>query len=600
MTIMPDSTKDDTKQPTTTTITEGSISMTFPAGDATKVFYNPVQVQNRDLSILMITLAGERRALRIALKEKEKQLKQERRDKLNHDSESSIKEQVEEYRKTIDPTALVSSLDASKHGLCILDALAASGLRSLRYWKEIPNVKHVAINDIDPAAMDRAMENVRQNNLQDSLANASAPDAPIQSNGNSSSYERPHGIHIQTGDALMEMYASRKPPVPPPASKEATASNKNSNTTTTSSYQLQPQWDVIDLDPYGSAAPFLDAAVQGIANGGLLCITCTDMAALGGAHPETCFGRYASIPIQRAGYLQEVAIRILLHAIASSASRYGRTMHPVLSVGMAFYVRVFVEINENKAGVSRLSLHTGNVFQSTHSPVFHVVAAGQLGGRNSNVYQAGRMSKDQIMDMNDKESLKIGGPLWLGPMHDVQIVEEALKRLEQADSVPSMSLIATKERLRGLLESCREELPDAPLYYKLSELTKAAKLEACPLSAMKAAIINAGYTVSGYHKEPQAIKTTAPNHVIFDILRAWAKLHPPKKQPEEGSFAANIQSAEPSIKVDFTMPRGGLGPARSVARFPMNPQAHWGPKRAATGNKRKADEMKPVNNVDGE
>ena len=32
------------------------------------------------------------------------------------------------------------------------------------------------------------------------------------------------------------------------------------------------KFDVIDLDPYGSAAPFLDAAVQTIENGGLLCV----------------------------------------------------------------------------------------------------------------------------------------------------------------------------------------------------------------------------------------------------------------------------------------------------------------------------------------
>ena len=38
---------------------------------------------------------------------------------------------------------------------------------------------------------------------------------------------------------------------------------------------------MIDLDPYGSAAPFLDGAVQAVESGGLLCITCTDMAALG-------------------------------------------------------------------------------------------------------------------------------------------------------------------------------------------------------------------------------------------------------------------------------------------------------------------------------
>jgi tRNA (guanine26-N2/guanine27-N2)-dimethyltransferase len=31
------------------------------------------------------------------------------------------------------------------------------------------------------------------------------------------------------------------------------------------------QFDVIDLDPYGSAAPFLDGAVQAVADGGKSC-----------------------------------------------------------------------------------------------------------------------------------------------------------------------------------------------------------------------------------------------------------------------------------------------------------------------------------------
>mmetsp|Transcript_58028 Transcript_58028/g.86214 ORF Transcript_58028/g.86214 Transcript_58028/m.86214 type:complete len:123 (-) Transcript_58028:1332-1700(-) len=84
----------------------------------------------------------------------------------------------------------------------------------------------------------------------------------------------------------------------------------------------------------------------------MLCVTCTDMAALGGSHPETCYGRYGAMPIQSARYLQELALRILLQTMSTTAARYGRTIKPILSVGMAFYVRVFVEVNDDKAGVS--------------------------------------------------------------------------------------------------------------------------------------------------------------------------------------------------------------------------------------------------------
>ena len=38
------------------------------------------------------------------------------------------------------------------------------------------------------------------------------------------------------------------------------------------------RYDVVDVDPYGSASPFLDATIQAAENGGLLCITSTDSA----------------------------------------------------------------------------------------------------------------------------------------------------------------------------------------------------------------------------------------------------------------------------------------------------------------------------------
>jgi hypothetical protein len=146
--------------------------------------------------------------------------------------------------------------------------------------------------------------------------------------------------------------SSRKPPThhhhqqTHPKKKKVDPMVPSSTTLSSSSspppqYQ-KPMWDVIDLDPYGSAAPFLDAAVQSIAPGRLLCITCTDMAALGGSHPGTAYGRYAALPNQSAKYFQELALRILLYTLAVSAARYSRTIKPILSVGMDFYIRVFV------------------------------------------------------------------------------------------------------------------------------------------------------------------------------------------------------------------------------------------------------------------
>ena len=58
-------------------------------------------------------------------------------------------------------------------------------------------------------------------------------------------------------------------------------------------------FDVIDLDPYGTAVPFLESAIQAIGNGGILAVTFTDMAVLCSRSPHVCFYKYGSIPLPK-------------------------------------------------------------------------------------------------------------------------------------------------------------------------------------------------------------------------------------------------------------------------------------------------------------
>ena len=345
-------------------ITEGTITMHYPQSE-NSVFYNPVQVQNRDLSVLMIGMYAERRAERMWVVRKRKEVrKRMAQDQRSVDSKESKPErkarlaqfekdldaEVEAAKASVDFTKLAQESANTNDGMSIFEALAASGLRSLRYWKEVPGLRTMVVNDLDPGAIDLAKENVIRNGLEEVLVKED--DDENHNNEDITTEEghkdplkrynlRPRGIKLQVGDATHEMYMSRIPPTIHPSQYN----------TTQAKYQ-QTQYDVIDLDPYGSAAPFLDGALQSIVSGGLMCITCTDMAALGGSHPETCYGRYGAFPVQRSGYLQELALRILLYHVSIIAGRYGRTIRPVLSVGMAFYCRVFVEVWDDKAGVS--------------------------------------------------------------------------------------------------------------------------------------------------------------------------------------------------------------------------------------------------------
>ncbi|KAL7549791.1 hypothetical protein ACHAWF_017679 [Thalassiosira exigua] len=659
-------------------VTEGPVTMLYPASE-NSVFYNPVQVQNRDLSVLMLGMYAERRAERSWTTARRKELRREMLAKEEEEEaggkegtksrtkeerkarreafERALDARVAEERSKVDFAKAARESSEADGGMAVFEALAASGLRSLRYWKEVPGVRTVVVNDLDPVAVDMARENVRRNGLEGDLASEEEDER-----GGGAKEEEPAGAEGATssrrlrGFLLLRAAASLQCPRPPPDQRNATQRR----------FQ-RPQFDVIDLDPYGSAAPFLDAAVQSVASGGLLAITCTDMAALGGSHPETCYGRYGAFPIQRAGYLQELALRILLYHVSVVAGRYGRTMRPILSVGMHFYCRVFVEVRDDKAGVNNLSLNHGHLFQSTRCSSFHVtpvatndfVAAqeeqrrkqdngsgdgggggggggsedgggsGKRGGKRgkekkpSNVYRNGRgpCGLGEPTCGETGAPYKVAGPLWTGPLHDPTVVEDAVLRLEAAmadggacpnGGTPTHPL-KTAATLHGLLVACSEELPDAPLYHLLPTLCSAVNSPTIPTASFRAALVNAGYRVSAYHKEPNAIKTDAPNRAVWDVVRAWCKEHPPAKRKEskrhrkgeaQGSnapcndkqyvdVADMILSKEIRTEVDFNIPKGIDEGRRKAKRWALNPEAHWGPKKAASGkNKRGSSPMR--------
>ena len=98
------------------------------------------------------------------------------------------------------------------------------------------------------------------------------------------------------GDAAALLYASR-----PPAGE---------------------RFDVVDLDPYGTASPFLDGAVQAVSEGGLLMVTCTDMAVLAGAYPEA--GAESGAVGNASGTGPRRARGLPLHRRASRSTARGR------------------------------------------------------------------------------------------------------------------------------------------------------------------------------------------------------------------------------------------------------------------------------------
>ena len=150
-----------------------------------------------------------------------------------------------------------------------------------------------------------------------------------------------------------------------------------------------------------------------------------------------------------------------------------------------------------------------------------------------------------------------------------------------------------------MLSTVRDELKDVPFYYVLPELFSCLHSEQSSMLEITSAIKNAGYDSSRFHNEANAIKTNAPNFVVWDIMRAYCRLNPPKgsahKAPSAGAQAilANPSRTAVNFKLDFSLniPQG---------RFLPNPEALWGPGRKGKGKCTVQPRPKLVENSDTE
>ena len=516
-------------------VTEGKATIYFPTQKG--VFYNPPQVPNRDLSVLALQQFSEEYAAERAEEARVKASKAEaRRAKLVAAAAAATDDEgapAAAAAATATAAAATAAAAAPFPGLRVLDALSASGLRAMRYTKEVPGVRTVVANDLDEGAVAAMRENLRRNGIEEGGA-----------------------VEAHVGDAAALMHASR-----PPAGE---------------------RFDVVDLDPYGTAAPFLDSAVQAVAEGGMLMVTCTDLAVLCGTYPEACFAKYGAYS-HKGKYCHEAALRIVLGCVDSHANRHKRYVVPLLCAHINFYVRLFVRVYTSPSLVKRAPTKRAYVYQCASCEAFALQPVARLAshanGSDKIVAGAGPPVDRHCAHCGGVHH--VGGPLWSAPLHDAPFVERLQARLAAQAGAGDDALASTKQ-LNGLLSNVLEELPDVPLFTQLSAMCSTLHVTCPTLVAVVSALMRQGHRVSRSHTDPMAIKTDAPMAAVWDVLRCWARDNPPKALSET-SPAHRILATPPATEADFTpLPearalldkKGKDG--QKIHRFPPTP-AEWGP-----------------------
>ncbi|KIY00535.1 uncharacterized protein Z520_03198 [Fonsecaea multimorphosa CBS 102226] len=559
------------------------------------VFYNPIQQFNRDLSVLAITVYGEG-----ALAEKQARVTQRnehtkkkkaakkmnaqptaqlgndasskpeqpnnRKRKADHlddtveagDAEEPVKKFKANGHDEDDEEPLVAELTADPAGneiggvelqpkndeqpeaaepadappavskkqlpFSILDALSATGLRALRYAKEIPFATNIVANDLSRASVENIELNIKHNEVKDK-------------------------VRSNLGDARAFMYSK------------------------VGNEQLRPaegyvhRYDVIDIDPYGTAAPFFDCSLQAVQDGGMLCITCTDAGVFASAgYPEKTFALYGGIPL-KGPHSHEAGLRLILNGVAMSAAKYGLAIEPLLSLYIDYYARLFIRVHRKQQEVKMLAGTSMTVYNCGHGcgawvtqpllrnqpqksksgDLFYKFSFAQAPSTNRNCEHCGSI-------------MHLCGPMWSGPLHNPHFVEKMLEKARILDK----DTYVTVDRIEGMLTLALEEdlmpsdsgpdaanvseskdgatpastliprlatnKPDvAPFFIMPTYLAKIIHCATPSEDAMRGALLGLGYKVSRSHCKPGSIKTNAPWSVLWEVMREFMRTKAPIK-----------------------------------------------------------------------
>lgn len=340
-----------------------------------------------------------------------------------------------EFNRDLSVLALSSyaSLYAPKRPFSLAEPLAATGVRCIRYALEVEEVGRVFCGDIEEEAYRLMERNVAANGLW-------------------------HKVIIQRSEANALLYGLKGKRVPVLS---------------------------VDIDPYGSPVPFLDAAISLIGNGGLLMVTATDTAVLEGARRAKAARRYGC-RLFKIPQSKEVAVRALLSYIARAAARHDKWIKPLLSVFVDYYVRLFLVVGRS----------------SSKSQKMLEEKVGML-----------RLCKNSIASFDSCEGGEEMGPLWTGELFDEALLQDMLAKIR------ARQYLGSYERLARLLEVAREEARLQGAFHQRTDAIAASLKTRTPkLEEIIGRLREKGYDATPTLFSPTGFRSDAPPEEIVSLF----------------------------------------------------------------------------------
>jgi tRNA (guanine26-N2/guanine27-N2)-dimethyltransferase len=353
-----------------------------------------------------------------------------------------------EFSRDLSVLALDCYGKSVSRGLKVLDAMTGCGVRGLRYAMEVHDANHVLLNDIRRSASELARKNVDRNKMGDRT-------------------------EIACMDANLVLALHNAP---------------------------DTRFDVIDLDPFGSPAPFLDSTVRAASNNAMIAFTATDMPPLCGVRPNAALRKYGGRPL-RTEYCHEIGARLLITSLVSTAARHDLGIDVKLTHYADHYIRVYATARHGGMHANQTLSKLGYI---THC--FHC-SYREYSSKLANIEPNCRICGQHY---------SFAGPLWLGNLYDKTFCRQMLNLVDTKE-------LGKKNRVRRLLKKILEEIDTFPTYYRIDRLSDRFQTPTPKPEHVVEEIRKMGYSASLTHFQGYGVRTDAGPKILEEILRQLSK-----------------------------------------------------------------------------
>lgn len=246
---------------------------------------------------------------------------------------------------------------------------------------------------------------------------------------------------------------------------------------------------IVDIDPFGSPAKYIDCGLRATVHKGLLSISATDLQVLHGLFNDACKKKYHGTPIKTT-YSNEVSIRLILGLSIAVAARLDIEATPIFVETNQHYYRVYLRIL-NKP--------------DTRKNIGYIAHCRNCGNRHT--------TPDQIQNCTlCAHKVELAGPLWIGSLFEKNFVAQML------ENIPDYSDKKCEKSLRKALRE--SEMPAC--YYTLDEIAQMLKSAPIPLEQIILRLQQNGFSASPTSFNPTGFRTDCKIDKIKELFSAQA------------------------------------------------------------------------------